>query len=492
MLILVGNVYPQPANTSTEGGNISEADLTADGIPRWAAIVGRLNGTVVDPRLPVSWQNASNATVFPNDPNGSYAYFFNTTLMITRMGTKPELADISSPVASDFNESGMFSPFSVFASLNFSAAVDSPSRTFCDPACNYMTCYLYRTPFLCPFITLNPATRMGVLKFDNGTHEEAVFVGSIVSLLGYNGTFFDFEHMVPAFEEYFFYLYKEEDCNITVWIDGVPTTTFPQSGVPYGVEVLVTDNFSLPIADVTISAAEANGRNILYPILNLGREFLGLGYQQTDANGRAVFALQPSRYNIPDSYGYMPYLEVSSGGYYCRENLSIAQYSSLTPTYRTSLINSTYESQVKASSQNMNSLASTASKWVTLRKMRVANVTVYTNGTVLGGALPQLKAGAPNMLNITVINHTTLAVQNATANVIESNGHVVFVPQQPYKDGYNNTDMFLTNETPMFIPTRYNTEANFSIMLTSPGGTAPFTQLMFTVDNVLEPPTAGE
>jgi|GEM_PF-701625 len=491
MLLLLGIVFSQaPGNSSIEGGNITNASLNVTPELHWAAIVGWLNGTFTDVDYPVSNQNASNSTVFHNDPNGSYAEYFNTSMMVTRIGEKPDLTDIHSPVASDFNESGMFSAFNVFNGTNFSTMLDSPMNTFCNPACNFMVCNLYQTPFLCPYVTLNPNTRMGVLKFNNGTHEEAVFVGTIESLIGYNGSFFDFEYMVPVFEEYYFYIYKEQDCNITVWIDGVQTTTFPTTGVPYQVEALVTDNTSAPVPGVAITAAEENGRNLLFPILNLGRAMLGLGYQDTNAAGRAFFALQPTRYNIPDSYGYLPYLEVNAGGFYCRQNLSIASYEALTPTYRTSLINDSYASQVKAASQNMNSLASTASKWVTERKMRVANVTVYNNGTY--DPLPTLKAGAPNMLNITVRDSVTLNIINATADVLESNGHVVFIPQQPNKDGYNNSNMFITNETPLFIPTRYNTDSNFSIQLTEPPSVAPFVTLYFPVDSVLEDPGAGE
>ncbi|MFH1394220.1 MAG: hypothetical protein ABII71_00475 [Candidatus Micrarchaeota archaeon] len=490
LLFLLGTACAQPANGSIEGGNITQADLTGEPALHWGAIVGWLNGSMIDLTQPVSAQNVSNTTVFNNQPNGSYATYFNATMMVTRLDEKPATTQIFSPAISDFNDSGMFSPFSIFSGLNFTGTVDSPLNTFCDPACSYMTCYLASTPILCPFITLNSNTRMGVLKFDNGTHIEAVFVTAIESLLGYNGSFFDFEYMVPAFETYNFYIYGAEDCNITVWIDGVQTTTFPKSGVPYGVEVLVADNSSTPVPNVRISANEINGRNLLFPILALGREILGLGYQNTDGAGRALFALAPTRYNIPDSYGHMPYLEVNDGGFYCRVNLSIADYSSLSPTYRTDLINPTYESQVKASSQNMNSLASVASKWLNERKMRVANVTVYNNGTYT--ALPTLKAGAPNMLNITVLDDPTLAAINATAAVVESNGHVIFVPQQPQKDGYNDTNMFITNETFLFIPTRYNTLATFSVALTEPSAGAPFVTLVFPVDSTLEDPTAGE
>lgn len=476
------------SSLGTEGGNITSADASLNqSTLHWAGIVGWLNGTPVsDTSNPVSWQDAYNTTVFVNEPNGSYAEHYNISMVLTRLPFKPNLSEISSPAASDFNESGMFSSFSTFAGMNYSIVADSPLHTLCDP-CTFGTCYLYGMPFSCPYITLGVNTPMGILKFDNGTHVEPLFVGVIDSLLGYNGSFFDFEYLVPAFDDYYFYLYSQPACNLTVWIDGVQTTTFPDTGVPYEVRVLVTDNQSHPLTGVQVRAAEGNGRNILYPVLRLGRELLGWGQARTDSAGFAAFVLEPTRYNIPDGYGYEAYLEVIDG-YDCRANFSISSYSSLTPTYRSSLFNSSYESQVKASSQNMNSLASTASKWISMRKMRVANVTVFSNGTY--GALPTLKAGAPNLLNITVYNDTTLAVINATAQMLEANGHVVFVPRQPGKDGYNNTNMFTTNETPVIIPTRYNVDANLTVAVGENG--TVFATLPFTVDAVLEDPGAGE
>jgi hypothetical protein len=474
-------------NSSTEGGNITEINLTLNQTSYfWASVVGILNGTVVDDQFPVSYQEAPDPTIYYNEPNGSYAEYFNSTVMLTRIPLKPDPDNLHVPVAADFDEGGMFEAFNVFSGISYSFT-ESPRNTLCDP-CTYMICHIYQNPIACPFINLMMNTPMGILKFDNGTHEEAVFVGTVENLMGYNTTFFDYEFMMPVDEDYYFYYYKEEECNITVWIDDVQTTTFPKSGVPYKVEVLVTDNSSSPVISTDVDAIENNGRNILYPFIELGRQMLGIGTAVTDGSGRAVFVLEPTRYNVPDSYDYMPYIEVNDGAFYCRQNLSIADYSSLSPTYRASLINSTYESQVKASSQNMNSLASTASKWVDEGKMREVEVVAYTNGTY--DPLPTLKAGAPNLINITVYRHPTLELVNATADILESKGHIIYVPQQPYKEGFNNSAWFYTNETTILIPTGYNTDANLTISLSD--GLAPFATLYFNVDSSLEDPVAGD
>lgn len=487
IILLLSFVFSQ-GNHTTEGGNITGVDLnTTQQTQRWAAIVGWLNGSAADITTFVSTQNVPNTSIYTNWPDGIYADYFNSTMILTRLDEKPEVSEISSPSSSDFNESGMFSNFTVFSGLNYSEFSDSPSATFCNP-CTYTTCYVNNNPILCPYIILEQNFVMGILKFFNGTHTEPLFVGSILSRTGFNGTSFDFEYIVPVLENYYFYIYETEECEITVWIDGVPTTTFPKSAVPYNVRAQVLDNSSNPVGNVSLKAVEHNGRSIIYPILRIGKSMLGWSESETDSGGFTVFALSPTRYNIPDSYDYQVYLEVNDGGYYCRENLSISDYSSLSPTYRSSLVDSSYESQVKASIQNMNSLTSTASKWINSGKMREVNVTVYTNGTY--GPLPTLKAGAPNKLNITVLDSTTLNPVIAASSMSESNGYVILVPSQPDKELYNGTSSYFTNETPVIIPTNYNNPAVLRSDI-SYGG-SHMAVLTFTVDTVLEEPTAAE
>jgi len=485
LILLVSTVYAQ-ANTTSEGGNITTQNITLNiSTIFWAGIVGWLNGTTVDISYPVSTQEVNESDIYTNEPNGSYARYLNATMIVTRLPFKPNFSDMLTPTAADFADGGMFENFTVFTGLNLSILVDGPRRTFCNP-CNFATCYIYNNPISCPIIVLEANTTMAMLKFNNGTNDEPLFLGLIESLLGFNGTFFDFEYMVPTYEDYYFYIYKMEECNITVWVDDVQTTTFPKTAVPYKVEFLVSDNSSAPIANATVRVVERNGRDIFQPILDAAKAMLGIGEATTNSSGRVLFALTPSRYNIPDSYGYETYVEVFADSSYCRQNLSIASYGSLSPTYRTSLIDDSYGSQVKSSVQNMNSLASTASKWITVQKMRLANINVSVNGSY--SALPTLKVGAPNYINITAFNGSD--VINATATSSESNGLIIFVPLQPGKDLYNNTGSFYTNESMIAIPTRYNNNANLTIVMSFNGG--EFATLVFPVDSVLETPGAGE
>jgi len=468
-------------NFSTEGGNVTEVDSNGSmDTSKWAGIVGWMNTTAPsNVNNSISERNITNPIIYTQYPNGTYT---NYTMVVTRLGFKPNITDVSSPVASDFNETGMFSTFNVFSGVNFSRITDDPLQTFCNP-CSYMDCFLTTAPTPCPYITIDNDTKVGVLKFDNGTHEEPLFVTVIENQLGYNGTYFDFQYLIPALEDYFFYVYPPAECNITIWIDNVETTVFPNTGTPYGVRFLVTDDLGVPIPDINLTVVEINGRSIIHPILSLGKSSSGLATMTTDASGEAVYALAPTRYNIPDNFGYIMYAVVEQP-YYCQENFTIANYGSLTPTYRTSLINADYESQVKSSVQNMNSLTSTAGKWLNARKMRNATFNVNTTGT--SDPVPQLKAGAPNYINITV--NESAVVANITSQ--ETDGFIIMVPSQPDKEIYNSSVSYNSSEALLVIPTRYNNNANLTLFLNYGGDN--FINISFSVDSVLEEPGGGE
>ena len=151
-------------------------------------------------------------------------------MIVTRLPFKPGSGNISTPVPSDFNETGMFSNFTVFTGFNFSLTDDDPGDTFCSP-CVYTSCVVNGTAFLCPYIMLTQNTLIAVLKFDNGTHVEPLFFGIIQSLPGYNGTNFDFEYLVPAEEDYYFYIYQPNlPPNVTI-INPQPIT-YSTTSVP--------------------------------------------------------------------------------------------------------------------------------------------------------------------------------------------------------------------------------------------------------------------
>ena len=468
-------------SAQTEGGNISESNLSTNmSSSHWAAVVGWMNISVTPNATgPVGFVTATNATVYVTYTNGSFA---NQTAILTRLNERPAPGDFKSPVLADFDTGGMFSNFTTFAGLNFSTFVESPLFTFCSP-CVYRTCNISGMEIPCPYIILNPNINLSVLKFNNGTWIEPVFVATLGPQVGYNTTVFDFQYMMPKNESYFFFVYPE--CLIDTYIDGVNTQYFPNTGVPYDVRLVVRDKGSgavIPNAELHLS--ENNGRNILFPILT-PNEYVQRAYAVTDASGQALYAVAPTRYNIPDSYNYDIYVEVTSP-VYCIKHLNITNYASLSPTYRSSLVNPAYASQVKSSVQNMNALAATATKWITAKKMKDYAVNVSENGTIT--AIPTLKAGAPNKLNITALNDSGDPF-TADITIREDDGFIIVVPQQPDKN-YSNYVLLNTSQPLLIIPTKYNNNANLTIRLYK--NFTQFATVSFPVDTNLESPLPTE
>lgn len=467
----------------SEGGNVTPIDLNGtDRTVYWAGIVGWMNASApFDPYLPIGYEQVGVSDINRTYANGTW---YGDPMIVTRLNFRPDLSDIRPPTLADISTGGMFDNFTRFSGKNFTNFADSPLFTFVGALTDI--CRLGSQNFSCARITLVGPTPLWLLVFDNGTHEEPIFISNVTSTTGYNGTNFDFQYMVPVLDNYFFYIYPE-DCNITIWIDGVETTAYPKTGVPYAVNFLITYNGStVPIPNAFVRVTENNGRNLLYPNLYAGRNYTGRGYMTANTNGEAVFALSPTRYNVPDSYGYTSYVEVLYPSY-CRQEFTIVAYEYLDPTYRSSLVNPAYGSQVKTSVQNMNSIASTASKWISSGKARDASFTVRTDGTVVG-SLPTLKVGAPNIFNITVLDSGNPV--NGTMTVEETDGLIIYAPAQPEKDLLNNTGPFNSNDNFMLMPTRYNNNANLTFFMYY--NNTNFANLTFTIDSVLEDPAASE
>ncbi|MCX8200446.1 MAG: hypothetical protein N3G76_03170, partial [Candidatus Micrarchaeota archaeon] len=342
----------------TRGGNISSSNLSVNQPSvHWAAVVGWMDASVTpDTSKPIGYVKATNATVYTVRINGS---FVGQSAVLTRLKERPSPGNFQSPVPADFGNGGMFSNFATFAGLDFTKFIESPLYTFCSPACFYHNCNISGLVIPCPYIVLRPNINMSVLKFNNGTHTEPLFIVTLGPQVGYNTTIFDFQYMMPRSESYYFYVYPE--CIIDTYIDGVSTTYFPKTGVPYELRVVVRSPGGGGIPNANVRVSEVNGRNILFPILTRS-SYVQRGYAVADANGQALYAVSPSRYNIPDDYGYEIYVEATSP-VYCIKRLNITNYASLSPTYRSSLVSPQYASQVKSSAQNMNALAATATKW---------------------------------------------------------------------------------------------------------------------------------
>jgi len=237
LLLLLSLAITGLCSADTEGGNLTALNVTVDATTlRWGAVVGLMN-TSLSPgtSAPIGTANLSTPTVISASPNGS---FFNYSMIVTRLATKPSPGNISSPNATDLDVGGIFSSFSVFDAIPYSAYADNPVATFCNP-CVYTTCKVGNQTFSCPYITLNDGTRVGLLKYSNGTSVEPIFVATVYNHPGYNGSNFDFEYLLPSGEFYYFYVYDVIPPNVTI-ISPVGGATYGTGSAPLIFNV--TDN----------------------------------------------------------------------------------------------------------------------------------------------------------------------------------------------------------------------------------------------------------
>jgi len=479
MVLLFPVIFSE--SVTTEGGNVTQVDLNVTESPtsRWAGIVGWMNHSAVpNPDLSIYDINIQNSGIYTAWPEGSY---YNMPLIVTRLTEKPGLTYLQTPVPGDFQAYGMFWNFTVFNGWDFSLIGDSPNATLCNP-CVYTTCEIQAVSLPCVYINLSQDFQMKVLKFSNGTVVEPIFICNISNGTGYNGSVFEFEYLVPSKEVYSFYIYPEE-CNITVYIDGVQTTVFPSTANVYDLRAVVRYKNLSVAQNATVYIVEENGRNILLPILITGKKYEEVSAMKTNSTGEVRYAVAPTRYNIPDSYNYKIY--ILSVDPYCTKNLTIADYSSITTRYRSSLINSDYSSQVKSSVQNMNALASTATKWVAQQKTKAH----YLNATTSGYAnTSTLKVGAPNKINITLYDGGNVVEGELKIN--DEDGYIVIAPLQPEKIFYSNNATFSTSEEFTIIPTRYNNNANFTIKVFY--NYVNVANVTFTYDELLEEPQPSD
>jgi hypothetical protein len=195
------------SSLGTEGGNITNASINGTELAHyWGAIVGTLNNTnVTNFSNPISSQFVTNASIFYNQPNGTYSTLMNNTLILTRLPYFPNSSYISTPTSADFLPGGMFANFTAFNGLVYNTTPENPYDTFAPFP--LAICALGNITLPCPIITTNPNKRMGILKFDNGTWVEPIFVELIIDNPGYNGSNFDFQFLVPKNETYYFYTY---------------------------------------------------------------------------------------------------------------------------------------------------------------------------------------------------------------------------------------------------------------------------------------------
>jgi hypothetical protein len=242
--------------------------------------------------------------------------------------------------------------------------------------------------------------------------------------------------------------------NLTVYIDGVETTTFANTSQPYLVDVLVANSTSDPQQNVLVGIEEANGRNIFLPLLDSGYIYKGKAYGLSNATGFVEFVIAPTNYSIQDVYNYSIAAVVLNSTLDVTQqvNLTVADTSSLNVRAK-SFSN---QDTLKTRSENMLKIISNLKAWADAQKEMRVNLTVYLNGTY--DSPPQVSAGVIHRVNITLINQTSDTEVQGDLVPVELNGYLINAVDSP--DATRNHTNFAqgikTGQIFYIVPSNYS------------------------------------
>jgi hypothetical protein len=288
-------------NITNEGGNVTYVDVSQPvQTTYWSGLVGWMdNSTSPDFNYPVLIHSPQNSSILTAYPNGSVS---NYTLLLARLPYKPNVSALSSPTAWDFNSSGMFSNFSLFAGQDFGNFLDSPIYTFASPLAG-LPCRVGDSSFTCAHVLLEQESFLGVLKYSNSTHSEPVFISYIDPRQGYNGSSFDFQFMLPANETYYLYVYPEQELNVTLFSPDSTTYFEPSITLNYSIApALAVDScwYVLDSATFPLLNCTSGEQNLA---IEDGTHTLALYANASDgstASASAVFAVQTTSHGEKD------------------------------------------------------------------------------------------------------------------------------------------------------------------------------------------------
>lgn len=251
-------------------------------------------------------------------------------------------------------------------------------------------------------------------------------------------------------------------CPMHIYINGAEVQNFTNSGEPYNVTVTVSNGTSLTNANVTINETSgysifsmAQWQNSPIPTIMSGIIATGdtgiVSFTVVPTGGIGVDESSIGNYNIT--------VAASINGYTCNTtSLQVTNRNLPTPT-------------PPAQVPNLNNILYFKDKmaiaylrikdWLAVGGGEWNDVTVYTNGTVVG--LPSNPiAGKPYGLNVTLRNATTLSpISGVDMQIVEKNGYPPFILPQFWTSNVTNYAYGLGHT---------NANGNFEVTVVPTGG----------------------
>jgi len=153
-----------------------------------------------------------------------------------------DLDNVHNVSASDLEENQLFNSveFPQFYEGSYYSYSDNPQTTFC---CDTATISLAGKNFTAFAVNLTQNIPFYVLKYTDSDGPTPLFLVPFQNALCYNNTACVSEFMLPLSPtDYQFYAFPQYQAyEYEVYIDGLLSTTFPQTALPYNLTVIVKD-----------------------------------------------------------------------------------------------------------------------------------------------------------------------------------------------------------------------------------------------------------
>ena len=310
---------------------------------------------------------------------------------------------------------------------------DNPNQTFC---CDTAEVRLGGENYTAFRIELDFGIDYYLLGYDDGGQLMPLFLVDIADATCYNATACVGQFMVPVSPEpyNFFAISKMRAYTYDIFIDGVPTRDFPQTGLPYNLTIVTRDLYTgVTTPGVNVLVGEENGLNIFVPYRLSGyvSEFYSIG--TTGSNGAETFLVTPTQYPTIDDYAmYVAVLQ--EGLITSRESLSVLNVDSLVqqskPLAPSTLFDNA-KTSVNALNQINNFLFTWSSQLLQAYRYTIQYELVGSSFTVIpahtAGSTFELKTGAPNVINVVVTNGG-FPQGGYRARIRETDGYLVMNP----------------------------------------------------------------
>lgn len=439
-LFFVLSPFTAAASVDVRAGHSYYLDLQTDfGSLNWAGLaVVNGGGSLSESNLPFTSLNISvpviSRVTFPgaNLKDGEHYY---AALLVDDF----DIDNVYNVSPGDLNEDELFASedFPQFYADNYYSYSDNPQETFC---CATTDVLLGGTNYSAYIVTIANAIPYYVLKYNDNGNLTPLFLVPFEDALCYNETSCVAEFMLPLSpNDYHFYALSEyQPYEYDVFIDGIETTIFSQTGLPYNLTVVVRDIYSgNPVPNVSLLVGEDSGQNIFIPYRFSGFVSTAYAVGQTDANGVETFLVAPTVYPSNDNYSL--FLAVlRNGDLSSRSLLSVNAKDALVTVDKT-LSPTRLLDNSKAAVNAMNQIASYMYLWssqmVQAKKFAVNydvggdSFTTYNyQVSAVNPANITLKTGAPNVITVQAVNTGAIPSTDYYFKVVESDGYLIMSP----------------------------------------------------------------